>query len=350
MLLVYTGKRSQDLSQSFFQAPAEHFLIHPFSRAISRLRHNNDLFHFARASEYLPDLIAQTKSAPAWADICAERALDLLKMDREHFYISYSGGIDSTVALASILANCEAHDIKRLRIILSHESIRENPTFFQRYVSRLPLFSSFTNISGLLIATNSVLVTGELGDQLFGSDILARGAEFFGQESLFKSYEEFVPLYLTLVGKQVGTDRAGQLFERIRPIVHESPFPIKTTHDFFWWYNFSQKWQYVKFRFTEKAHWDLGARYGSHVIHFFDDPDFQKWSILNHDLKLFGNWSNYKFAAKEYLFNFTKDSSQRNLLKVQSLKNNYMYTRKRVAIAENYDELTYEDLKAYVRR
>lgn len=349
MLLAYTGKRSKDLKLIFPDARPE-LLVHPFSRSISRIHFKNDLFQYKRASEFLPDLIKQATSSQSWDDCCAKRADDLLKLDREFYYVSYSGGIDSTVALAAILDNWSGRDLKRLKIFLSHESIRENPTFFQKYVSHLPLISSFENLSGRLIAENSILITGELGDQLFGSDILARGSETFGQDSLFGNYEEFVPRYLTLVGNQISQDEADKLFQRIQPIVLESPIPIKTTHDFFWWYNFSQKWQYVKFRYAEKAHWDLGARYGKHIVHFFDSEDFQKWSIRNHDLKLHKDWSNYKHAAKEYLFKFSGDSTQRHLLKVQSLKNNYMYTRKRVAIDEDYAELNYKDLERHAQK
>lgn len=231
MLLAYTGKRSKDLKPIFPDVPSE-MLVHPFSRSISRIHFKNDLFQYKRASEFLPDLIKEADSSLSWSECCAKRANDLLKLDCEYYYVSYSGGIDSTVALAAILDNWSGQDLKRLKIYLSHESIRENPVFFQKYVSHLPLISSFENISDKLIAENSLLITGELGDQLFGSDILATGSERFGQESLFGNYEEFVPRYLATFGMQLTPEEADKLFRRIQPIVLESPVPIRTTHDF----------------------------------------------------------------------------------------------------------------------
>lgn len=348
MLLAYTGKRSKDLPL-FLPGVEKILLPAPFCRAISRIDHKFDLFRYKLASEYLPELIRQTKNSLSWEECCEKRALDLLKLDRERYYLSYSGGIDSTVAITAMLKHWPAAAKKRISIFLSHESIRENPSFYQNYLSDMHLISSFENISNKILKENALFITGELGDQLFGSDILAKGSELYGDESLFKSYKDFVIPYLEANRTLQTRENAQQVYEKLQPIVNEAPFEIKTTHDFFWWYNFSQKWQYVKFRFFEKESWDLNCHYGSHIQHFFDDVEFQKWSLLNHSLKIRDSWKSYKWAAKNYLYEFTSDPLQMNLMKVQSLKNNYFFTRKRIAVDENYQEMTYEDLKKYVR-
>ena len=58
------------------------------------------------------------------------------------------------------------------------------------------------------------------------------------------------------------------------------------------------KWQDVDsrmiFTFSETSQW------GS-TISFFNTDDFQKWSIVNHDVKHGGTWKTYKQPAKDYI-------------------------------------------------
>ena len=347
MLLALTSKSTRLLKEDLPDYVPSHLLPHPFGRFISRLKYKTDLLQFAQKSEHVPDLIAQTKGSLTWAECCEKRALDLLNLDRERYYLSYSGGIDSSVALVSILKYWPQSEVKRLTVYLSHESILENPSLFKSHVSNLPLLSSFTDISARLIDEKSLMISGDLGDQLFGADIMSPGSQVYGDETLKMDFNKYVPLYIATINK-MNADKAPDIFEYLRPIVDEAPFKLKTTHDFFWWLNFTQKWQYVKFRFLEKKSWDLNARYESEMLHFFDDIEFQKWSLCHHEKKMPQGWTSYKFAAKEFLTQMTGDPAQMALLKVQSLASNYSLSQKRVAIDENYVELSAKDLKNYV--
>ena len=86
------------------------------------------------------------------------------------------------------------------------------------------------------------------------------------------------------------------------------------------------------FTFSETSQW------GS-TISFFNTDDFQKWSIVNHDVKHGGTWKTYKQPAKDYINKYIKDETYRkNKTKEPSLikilagatddKYNYEYRKK----------------------
>ena len=348
-LLTFTAKSAADLIHENIFGPNESPLLkYPFSIAVSRIKTNFDLFNYKLESEYIPDLVKSKKQSFSWEECCQQRAAQLMKLNKDKYYISYSGGIDSTTALASLLKFWPKDFLERLVIYMNSESIKENPSFFLDHImNKFPIFSSFSEISSKLVSEDALLITGELGDQLFGSDMLGPGSTAFGDETLHQSYEKYTPLYINAYLENDTEGTGERIFSVIKDIVTESPIPIKTTFDFFWWLNFSQKWQNVKFRYLERNIWSLKATYGNHILHFFDTPEFQHWSLDNHDLKIGKGWADYKIAAKNFLYNFTKNSEMKDLRKVLSLDKIYIIPFKRVAINSHLEEVGYSDLGKY---
>jgi hypothetical protein len=304
---------------------------HPFSRMVSRISYKPDFFRHKLDCEFVPDLLKIQRKAPDWKTCCLERAQSLLQRYPGKIWLSWSGGIDSTTLVASILEVASPEDRKRLTIVLSHHSVLENPSYYENYICDLPYKNILEDLSKQLMKENAVLITGELGDQLFGSDFLID--QDFGED------------YKTSATRIIGKG----MFERLHPIVGEAPFPIRSAHDFFWWFNFTQKWQFVKYRCYEHTTWNLQAKYGQHIEHFFDSIDFQLWSLQNHDLKHNGSWATYKTAAKDFLFQVTKDPAQTQLKKWQSLEKTYLVSENRLAIDKNLNPVnTFEELEQYV--
>jgi len=346
MLLVLTKRPRFSIASIL---PRPELAQFPFESGISRLKYKPDLFNFSVQSESLAEIQSPHVQSLSWEECCESRALALLKLDKEKYYLSFSGGIDSTSALVSLLRFWPTQDHKRIRVLMTETSILENPAFFDRHVCKLEFVHSQAQPACKLLDKNSILLTGELGDQLFGSDILSEACDLFGEDCLKGSYKEYAPKLIEKRGGSRGHGRS--IFENLEPIVEECPFPVRTLHDFFWWFNFTQKWQYVKFRHLESREWDLSKRYGSHVFHFFDTPEFQRWSLENHDRKIQKTWESYKFTAKDYIYSFTKNSDDLHLKKVQSLKRTYLFNSLRTGIDVDYNALlTLEDLKPHVRQ
>jgi len=343
-LLNFTKKTSKDLH--FIRRPE--LLFFPFDRMISRLSYKADLFNYSLQSEPIAQFTKISSPVLSWEECCLQRAEQLLRLNKEKYYLAFSGGIDSTTMLVSILRTWPKADLKRIVIYLSHHSVEENPGFFDRYLAEFPLVNSLIDVSQELFANGSLMVTGELGDQLFGADILGTACQLFGDQALAADYREMAPQVLDTLTKCPGA--GAKIFAHLHPMVEECPFPIRTMHDFFWWFNFSQKWQHVKFRFCHLPTWDTRARYGDCIMAFFDTPDFQRWSLANHDLKIKRTWDSYKFTAKEFIYDFTKDPAQLHLKKIQSLEKTYVLSEMRIAVTEDYGTVERpEDLEKYER-
>lgn len=334
-LLNFTKKTSVDL-RPFVKQPL--LLVRPFDRSMSRLKYKPDLFRF---TDQLPTIEQELRGAKLlnWQDCCDERARALLALDRPRYLISFSGGIDSTAMMVALLRTWSTQDLKRVVVSLSHDSIDENPSFFRDHIRHFRWVNSLQTMNRLLKEPGSLLVTGELGDQLFGSDLLLPVTEIHGDSILAEDYRDAFPKMLTAWSAPDAIS-AKALAERFFPICDECPFPVRTLHDFVWWLNFSQKWSHVKYRFYEMTTVDMNLRYGQHLLHFYDTPEFQRWSLENHDLKIRGTMSSYKWTAKDYIHRFTKDPRQLELMKIQSLEKLYFLDTKRMAIDENYGVVT----------
>lgn len=345
-LLNYTKKNNDDVGLHPSIAETKSLL----SRTVSRLEYKPDAFYFHKGAESLKELLAIPQRNLSWEDCCFQRAEELLRLNKEKYYIAYSGGIDSTAILVAILQVWPKAALDKVVVLLSKTSIEENPSFFNSVISRFKVQNSLQNFSHLLRDREALLVTGEMGDQLFGSVTLMKPCMEFGDGFLKRHYIEAASMMFEAMQARLGRTIRTTAFERFHPIVEESPVPIKTVFDFFWWFNFSQKWQFVKYRFLQSGDWDLQVRYGEHVLHFYDSIAFQHWSLRNHDLKIRETWDSYKFTNKEFIYKFTHDPEQLKLRKVQSLLKTFTFNEKRMAVTSDYRSIdSIEELRRYVR-
>jgi len=234
----------------------------------------------------------------SFADICDERGEEIKNKTDKPISVLWSGGIDSTVAIVSLMKAGA-----KVNVLYSQNSIDEYPNFFKQYQNH-PLLTWEHDLRDehfeRWFDKDQLFVTGELGDQIFGSDKMMR---------IFDKINE--PYHLLL------NDNMGEIIE---PQLKFAPIEIKTIYDFLWWMNFSLKYQFVLFRIYSVFHKRL--KWGD-LEHFFMAQDFQKWSMVNHDMKIKTEMDSYKWIAKDYIFDFTGDASYRdNKLKHGSLWKN----------------------------
>ena len=183
-------------------------------------------------------------------------------------YVGWSGGIDSTAALVALLetATTETSRRQRLKVVLDEESMVENPTFYRNFIGggkleEVPRQGQPLSWHEHRIRRENaanVFVTGELGDQLFGSDRckaafpevdgereeLPPGLDapqapppeyqgVFVEKGLGAPWEETILPSLDSVGLIAeGGFRAWR--EWIAPQLALAPFPIVSTYDFLW--------------------------------------------------------------------------------------------------------------------
>lgn len=247
----------------------------------------------------IPQVLDTTKT---FAQICSERSGEIINSTNGKIKVLWSGGIDSTVALISLIKELKSIDrIDRLSILLSKESIIEYPNFFNDIINDKLNFELIKTSIFDHIQSTETIITGENGDQLFGSDKLKypvmTGDAFVPYENIL----EFI------ISRKLGTDKFTQrIIEFIEPVIKQSTVEIISLYDYLWWLNFSLKWQTVSMRLIhglERTHNDLETN----VFHFFRSKDFQIWSLQNHSSKIKREWNSYKYIAKEFIYEFHKD-------------------------------------------
>ena len=74
-----------------------------------------------------------------------------------------------------------------------------------------------------------------MNDQLFGSDIVGKCVDAWGDSAIRDDWKIVAPKLFELFSPKHGAE----CYENYKNIVPESPFELKTTHDFFWFLNFN---------------------------------------------------------------------------------------------------------------
>lgn len=260
-----------------------------------------------------------SKTEKSFGEICGENARFICEKsaaENRKIQVLWSGGIDSTLALVSLIRELEKRgDFARLEILLSKESIAEYPAFFADVIEKKLDYMLFAPPIYDHLDAGKIIVTGEHGDQLFGSD---KAQHFVLTNQAFRPFEEILPV---VIARKLGSKKSvDQIISFLEPQIKKSPVKLETLFDFLWWMNFSLKWQHVSLRmFYEDGNEKFSL--DKNFIHFFSARDFQNWSVSNHESKIKTTWKSYKFIAKECIFDFHRDENYLlNKEKEQSLK------------------------------
>lgn len=263
-----------------------------------------------------------------YEEICNERAKDLLsRAERLNapVYVLWSGGIDSTLVLVSLLKNATPEQKKTIIVLMSEISITENPRFYDEHIRGVLKTATSSSVPSV-VGNSCMLISGEHNDQIFGSDIMIKLIVRHGNGVLHEPYtrDRFFQQYAESIEDPAIINRFLDLFEKLRGIC---PIPLTSNFDFAWWINFSLKWQAVNVRMLTFVAPERAATVTAEYVRdyfepFYNTVDFQLWSLNNHDKKIKDEWRTYKWVCKEIIYDFTGDAEYRdNKLKRGSLGN-----------------------------
>eukprot|EP00551_Chaetoceros_affinis_P004298 CAMPEP_0203666100 /NCGR_PEP_ID=MMETSP0090-20130426/3200_1 /ASSEMBLY_ACC=CAM_ASM_001088 /TAXON_ID=426623 /ORGANISM="Chaetoceros affinis, Strain CCMP159" /LENGTH=1400 /DNA_ID=CAMNT_0050529885 /DNA_START=59 /DNA_END=4261 /DNA_ORIENTATION=+ len=265
------------------------------------------------------------------------------RVGSQKIMVAWSGGIDSTAVLVALLRtaggdSCDSSQRRgQLLIILDDTSISENPLFYKKFIdSKLAIVwrneRTLSEIAQLYEKKQEIalLLTGELGDQLFGSSKCNIAFPKPEQEKFIAGNEEIVEVELTST-KDISLSQPWEdtmihiLEERgllggsaeswkswILPQLEKAPFPIVSLYDLLWWLNFSCKWQDVTLRCLSDggSYQPKGSMTGI-IHHFYGDMRLQCWASIPHfhekkfkDLK---DWQSYKEPLKHFIYSFDEN-------------------------------------------
>lgn len=236
----------------------------------------------------------------SFSDVCDERSLEFQESKN---VVLWSGGIDSTVAFYALYKNNIPFDV-----MLTEYSMLEYPSMYKRiqdgYYGNKKVFNLYDACELCEnVLEGSIFISGEGGDQTFGTMYLAQF-----------SYEQRQTYY-----KNILTEECYAQYENsLTPVID---LDNATLAEFLWAINFIFKYDEV---FTRMGDGDMPMLKQQIMKHFFDSELFQQWSMKNYKKMLnFINFLNYKQEAKQYIFDINRDEKYfKYKTKILSLRGN----------------------------
>lgn len=210
-------------------------------------------------------------------------------------YLMWSGGIDSTLVFYALQKTG-----LNFKVIFNKASEKEYPNLAYKISNfefdnvKPYVYISVDNFDKEILRNpNSLVITGELGDQMVGSDVNFKYTEEERQSPAI----DFIPR---------------DVYDIAIPSIVKIPgydITKPTLSEFLWGFNFVFKYQSVYVRKIFKMGLFPLPPYAN-CIHFFNSEEFQCWAINNYkeNAKLTGN-KEYKIKYKEIIFNYNKDKN-----------------------------------------
>ncbi len=251
----------------------------------------------------VPPLPASDLSFDNLCDVRGEQIVDRARATDKKIDVLWSGGIDSTAALIAIIKAAAERDVlNQVQVVLSMDSVLEYPDFYLNHIHEsLAIRPMLQSVSSSLEA-QSLTVTGEHGDQLFGSQLL----RLWVQRGLAaEPWRDVLPLVVVHRTRRLRAVKP--LLAYLEPVLLSAPVPIVTLFDALWWLNFTLKWQDVSLRLIARTGADAFDHHAS-MTHFFRTDPFQQWAMA-YPHRTVNAWNDYKQAAKRYIFEFTGDEN-----------------------------------------
>ncbi len=277
-------------------------------------------------------------------DIIDERAKEIADT-YSHIYVLWSGGVDSTTILTSIMQHIKTKD--QVTVICSQSSIDEYPWFYNKFKEDYRFivlgFVDFYQALHDEISDkkNYIALHGHPADQLFTNQrwfILAGGNKDwrdlvyddnfnFPRYHNMPNYDKNHP-YIKKYGTSRELDKEDKKYfiEKMEDHIYNFGIKIPNTYHFFWWLVFCFSYQNKSKRYYS----DYRTMF-LNIQGFFDTDDFQKWCMrvhLNDELVSVpaydivetefkmkssgGNAKQYKKDFKEYIYKYTKDEEYRD--------------------------------------
>ena len=282
----------------------------------------------------------------SFEEVTDNRALEIKKRVNagEQFAVMYSGGIDSTVVLTSLIKNLTVQELTSITICASAESIIENPTYWKNFIhNKFKLIDSKTVKYDDLIEQNLTPITADEGDCIFGTLMgltLYNNFDYYldslspntknrlknlkykvsSEDVHYSIFEDLIIKHLSVNGNP---DFGKLLYEKYHWNIQTSSVPVHSLHDFFWWLIFNVKYLNCSVRGAIYFNDRIDCKTAIYrIFNWFNGKDYQLWSMVNNNngQKIHNTLSTYKYAARNYIYSLDKNEYYRDFkLKLESL-------------------------------
>jgi len=259
-------------------------------------------------------------------DICDERAIQLYNQAVESgkkLVVMYSGGIDSSLILCALLKNINEKELKENTIVLlSDLSIQENLNFYYDHIEKKFNCVSSYKFPYYIGNDKFLFISGENADQLFGSQATGAYAVDKNYDIVFEPLEKTEGTIIDWMYKRCGDKVSGEkMYFTLKKITDAAPIEIDNAFKYFWWLNFTTKWQSVYVRMLPFSRNKHTLKLEENYTTFYHTKDFQLWAMNNAITELRGQHGKAigKQVAKDYIFDYNGDLDYLNKPKIGSL-------------------------------
>jgi len=284
--------------------------------------------HYLPIVSYSKPLESNPSFNETFDHLCDKRAIELLNSNKV-INVFWSGGLDSTTVLISLIMNSTSKD--QIHIITNYNSIIESGYFYDTF---LKSYNITFDLSGIkkIFNENELYITGANGNQLFSTGSMNISSLVKDIEDLKKPYREVV---------------SNLKLEMFEPTLKKSPKPIISYEDFLWFEGFSFRWEHPRWPLLIKYLRPKNIKnYIDLFFGFFYNKDFEQWTINNneqqHDINNF--LCTTKLPMRKYIF---KKLGQRSEDYIKNKKieksiwihndTNYKYTTTDFEVHYNYE-------------
>lgn len=216
-----------------------------------------------------------------WEDIAFNRAQDLVELlaknTDKRCIVSWSGGIDSTFILTSIIKYIDPVLWDRFIIGLSASSLWENPYFYRDQI--LPRFPDIRDIENSEIPPGSITISGTLCDKILCPEIILQWLfEHQGSQRLDQRIDDVIT-FLSRFNRD--RDKSKRICDNTLESAQRWNIKIDTASDFFWWMVFN-------FAYVGMYYYDWGRFWTDHKtvadinhdkFYWYADDRYQQWAM-----------------------------------------------------------------------
>ena len=261
------------------------------------------------------------------SDLIDQRAIELnslAKSQGRRILIMWSGGIDSTVVLAAFIKNLPPADLANISVLLTLNSISENPEFYQTQIAGkihcmpyLDYVVSEENIKKYMV------LHGDPADCLFGPSV-AMYSDLIPEGNHLKPFKDNVSLIANSIEKKslrtikrLRVEGFGRWYAKkvTDNLLEVAPPGVETISDWWWWHYYNLKWEFSILRYVLRRKTDgfETQPLSPHAIEsivkdtFFNTDKFQQWSYSNLRNHIGKDLSTHKLQAKQYIYELDRN-------------------------------------------
>lgn len=253
---------------------------------------------------FLPDYTTNY----TFSEITDKRSIDLLEVSKsyETIYFFYSGGIDSTVILCSLLKHWKKQDLEKIVLIISDYSIIENPLMYEMYIKdKFKTESLLTYFNQKRLCNQYIYVTGDCADPLLDNECSFQLVNEHGP-ILNDPYVKHKDTLINFFSKYTNTSIAELVFEMVVDSINLNKIHVTTVHEFLWYINFNWGYDVDLYHIVWPWHLTDGADvkkfFNENLFLWYNTIDYQNYSVNRVGNKLMG-----KLDSKEYIYQFNND-------------------------------------------